>query len=524
MTYSLLGLLVAGSLGMPSALALQVTEDLTLLAPDGQADDRFGAALAGSGALLLVGAPGADDLGQASGSAYVLVADTGAQVHELHAADGAAGDGFGATVALDGGLALVGAPSADVAGADSGAVYVFDAGTGAQLHKLVPADAATGDLFGGAVALADGLIVVGAIAADGVGPDAGAAYLFDAATGAQLHKLVPGDASFLGGFGGAVDLDDGRVAVGAKTADTSTMFSGAAYLFDAATGAQTHKLQPQLAVAWAGFGCDVAIDDATVVVGAKDEGPHGKHSGAAYLFDAGSGQQAAKLFPADGTVFDRFGTTVAAGGGLVVVGAPDDAGGGSAYLYDAQGGLLTKLLASGAASGDDLGAAMAVDGGLVALGAPGTDDLGSASGAVLLFAGGASVVPMSGCLPNAGTLVHAGGLPVPGQGLTFILADGQPGASVALLALATAAAPGWPACGLPLGQAGELLVDPSPGSLLPLQTTAYTGVPAVVQVPVPALSGLAGLPVYAQAAFLAAGTAEPLRLSGGLMLTLGGFL
>ena len=471
MTYSLLGLLVAGSLGMPSALALQVTEDLTLLAPDGQADDRFGAALAGSGALLLVGAPGADDLGQASGSAYVLVADTGAQVHELHAADGAAGDGFGATVALDGGLALVGAPSADVAGADSGAVYVFDAGTGAQLHKLVPADAATGDLFGGAVALADGLIVVGAIAADGVGPDAGAAYLFDAATGAQ-----------------------------------------------------THKLQPQLAVAWAGFGCDVAIDDATVVVGAKDEGPHGKHSGAAYLFDAGSGQQAAKLFPADGTVFDRFGTTVAAGDGLVVVGAPDDAGGGSAYLYDAQGGLLTKLLASGAASGDDLGAALAVDGGLVALGAPGTDDLGSASGAVLLFAGGASVVPMSGCLPNAGTLVHAGGLPVPGQGLTFILADGQPGASVALLALATAAAPGWPACGLPLGQAGELLVDPSPGSLLPLQTTAYTGVPAVVQVPVPALSGLAGLPVYAQAAFLAAGTAEPLRLSGGLMLTLGGFL
>lgn len=221
----------------------------------------------------------------------------------------------------------------------------------------------------------------------------------------------------------------------------------------------------------------------------------------------------------------RHGAPSPADAGLVCVGAPDDAGGGSAYLFHAQGGAqLEKLVATDGSSGDELGGSVAVAGGLVLVGAAGDDDLGSASGSAYTFAGGASVRTMSGCLANAGTLVHAGGLPLAGGSLTFVLASGQPGASTALLAVSAAPIPGWPACGLDLGSAGELLVDLSPASLLFLSAQPRAGSPVIQSVPVPALAGLQGLPVHAQGAFLApTDPLEPMRLTGALELILGGY-
>ena len=70
---------------------------------------------------------------------------------------------------------------------------------GDQLFKLLPDDGALGDEFGWSVAISGEVAIVGAHLDDAACPsdpecNSGSAYLFDVATGQQLHKLVADDA------------------------------------------------------------------------------------------------------------------------------------------------------------------------------------------------------------------------------------------------------------------------------------------------------------------------------------------
>ncbi len=68
--------------------------------------------------------------GAESGSAYVFVRSvdgTWSQQVKLTADDGAASDGFGIRVAVDGDTAVIGAVWDDDKGGDSGSAYVFTA-------------------------------------------------------------------------------------------------------------------------------------------------------------------------------------------------------------------------------------------------------------------------------------------------------------------------------------------------------------------------------------------------------------
>jgi len=96
----------------------------TLIAANGAAGDRFGAGVAVSGQLAVIGAPFANATGARSGKAYLFGMVGGAfqQIATLAASDNVAGDNFGASVALDAGRALVGAP---VETSGNGAGYVF---------------------------------------------------------------------------------------------------------------------------------------------------------------------------------------------------------------------------------------------------------------------------------------------------------------------------------------------------------------------------------------------------------------
>src|SRR5690606_4572573 len=82
-----------------------------------------------------------------------------------------------------------------------GAAYIFDSTTGEELFKVMAADGAAQDWFGRAVDLAGDRLVVGALYADAVGEDSGAAYVFDAQTGEQLYKLVASDGAANDQFG-----------------------------------------------------------------------------------------------------------------------------------------------------------------------------------------------------------------------------------------------------------------------------------------------------------------------------------
>ncbi len=410
MTRAILGAALAASLCGGAAQAVTVELVAKLTAADGAADDRFGRSVALDGGTALVGARLDDDAGTNSGSAYLFDAGTGTQTAKLTASDAAAGDNFGFSVALDGGTALVGAIGDDDGGNTSGSAYLFDAGTGAQTAKLTASDAAGFDMFGYSVALDGGTALVGAYGDDDAGSASGSAYLFDAGTGAQTAKLTASDAAGGDRFGLSVALDGGTALVGAYGDDDAGSASGSAYLFDAGTGAQTAKLTASDAAGFDMFGYSVALDGGTALVGAYGDDDAGSASGSAYLFDAGTGAQTAKLTASDAAGGDRFGLSVALDGGTALVGAygDDDAGSasGSVYLFDTLSGLqVAQLLADDGAAGDQFGWSVAVSGDLVLVGAPFADVGGNANqGAAYLFRVTDAAVP----LPAPAWLLLAG--------------------------------------------------------------------------------------------------------------------
>lgn len=152
-------------------------EQATLTAPDAAAGDRFGNAVALSGTRALVGAVGrggGPDAAADSGGAYVFEREGGEWTHEatLPAPAEDPDAGFGVAVALDAERALVGAFSAN--GTGPGRAMLFErSGEWTQRTTLRPDNGEAGDGFGSSVALADGRALVGSV---GNGP--GSATLF----------------------------------------------------------------------------------------------------------------------------------------------------------------------------------------------------------------------------------------------------------------------------------------------------------------------------------------------------------
>ncbi len=118
----------------------------------------------------------------------------------------------------------------------------------------------------------------------------GIAHVFDAATGnlvATLDNPTPGDGD---SFGDAVAVSGSHVVVGARRDDSAGLHNnGAAYVFDAATGDLVTTLispSPELSDE---FGWSVAIAGNTAVVGSRYDDTTGNNSGQAYVFDALTG-------------------------------------------------------------------------------------------------------------------------------------------------------------------------------------------------------------------------------------------
>ncbi|MBL4590396.1 MAG: hypothetical protein JKY96_00400, partial [Phycisphaerales bacterium] len=185
-------------------------------------------------------------------------------------------------------VVAVGAHRDEDLGPNSGSVYLFNAPTGVQTDKLLPSDGLEDGFFGGSVAMANGVVVVGSIGDGDDGNDSGAAYLFDTSTGFQIAKLLPSDGAQFDGFGFSVAISNGMVAVGARSADSNGGNSGSAYLFDASTGAQVAKLLPSDGAANDRFGWSIGINNGTVAVGAMWDDGATSTSGSAYVFTAPS--------------------------------------------------------------------------------------------------------------------------------------------------------------------------------------------------------------------------------------------
>jgi len=224
---------------------------------------------------------------------------------KLLASDGAFSDGFSRSIAIGEGLVVIGSPEDDDNGVNSGSAYLFNT-TGSQIAKLVSSNGRPFDAFGGAVAISDGVIAIGAYYADSVpeilGGGDGAVYLFDS-SGVEFAELTPNDPA--GFFGRSIASDNGLIVVGANTDNELGPQSGAAYLFDM-QGNEIAKITAADGAPYDRFGSDVAIDSEVLVVAAPLDDDNGLDSGAVYLFNP-SGVQFTKLTADDGSERDGFG-------------------------------------------------------------------------------------------------------------------------------------------------------------------------------------------------------------------------
>jgi hypothetical protein len=261
-------------------------QDFKLLASDAAAGDQFGFSTAIDGDRAILSAVDNTDHGVGSGAAYLFDVDTGLETFKLLPLDGAPQDRFGFSVSISGDRALVGAYGDDDNGPSSGSVYLFDATTGAQLDKWSASDGGDDDRFGASVAISGNLAVVGAWRDDDQGSNAGAAYVFDVSSGQELFKLVASDGIPGASFGLSVAISGDRILIGAENQGVNGIPVGSAYLFDATTGTELRKFLPCGEAPGQFFGRSVSLDGDQAVVGAHGDAVNGGLAGAAHTFFA----------------------------------------------------------------------------------------------------------------------------------------------------------------------------------------------------------------------------------------------
>jgi len=337
---------------------------------------------------ILIGAPGDDVDGTDAGAAYLFDGTTGTLLRSFRRPDAAAGVLFGCSVAALGDDVLVGAPLDRTGATVAGAVYLFDGATGSLLRVFGKPNPATGDLFGWSVAAVGNDVLVGAPFDSTGATRAGAAYLFDGATGSLLNAFGKPNPASNDLFGWSVASMGDNVLVGAPGDNLRAPVAGAAYLFDGTTAGLLLTFPNPTSTADGQFGWSVAGVGGEVLVGAPGVDAGAANAGAAYLFDGATGVLLQSFEKPNAAVDDQFGSSVASVGTNILVGAPGDDtegdGAGAAYLFDRSGNLLQTLTA-GHASGDQFGLSIAAAGSNVLIGAP-FDDAGDA-GLTYLFDG-----------------------------------------------------------------------------------------------------------------------------------------
>jgi hypothetical protein len=417
-----------------------------LTASDGATGDQLGFSVAVSGDTVVAGAP-YDKVGANGnqGSAYVFVKPASGwtdmtETAKLTASDGAAGDGLGWSVAIDGDTVVAGAEF------QQGSAYVFVKPANGwadmtQTAKLTTSDGVTGDGLGWSVAI-DGDTVVAGAPALFVNQGHGAAYVFVRPASGwadmnQTAKLTASDGAAGDGLGFSVAIAGDTVVAGAPVPNfPPNQHQGSAYVFvKPASGwvdmTQTAKLTSSDGTEFDGLGSSVAIAGDTVVAGASGSPAGGAGApgapaggknavavgvidqGAAYVFvRPASGwtdaTQTAKLTASDGVAGDGLGDSVAITGDTVVggaLGANQHKGAVYVFVEPASGWTdmteTAKLTASDGVGGDFLGSSLAIAGDTILAGAPG-DQVGAngSQGAAYVFGTKANQTITFGGLPN----------------------------------------------------------------------------------------------------------------------------
>jgi hypothetical protein len=256
---------------------------------DPQPNMRFAGACAIGGGLALVGAPHMDVTAFETGAAYVFDVESSMQLAKIVPDDGVANDEFGTAVGLDGAIAYISAMSDDNGG--SGSVYVYDLADPREpvlLHRIFPSDPVAQMRFGASIDVEAGLLVVGAPTDDAVAMNAGSVYLFDVSNPARPVET----ATLHNAQAQATDLFGVAVRMHADTLIAASLgedLNGALHLFDVTDPSEPverARLVPSDGHDEQFFAFAIDLNDEVILAGAPDDHELGFSAGAAYLFDA----------------------------------------------------------------------------------------------------------------------------------------------------------------------------------------------------------------------------------------------
>ena len=308
------------------------------------------------------------------GAVYVYNTDgTGEQ--KITTSDGASGDRFGGSVAITDTKVVVGANGDD---SFKGAAYIYDTDGTGEL-KITASDGAQNDGFGRSVAITDTKVVVGASGNDDSGSNSGSVYVYNL-DGSGEQKITASDSAAGDEFGIAVAMTDTKIVVSAEGDDDRGSVSGSVYVYNL-DGTGELKITASDGATSDKFGNAVAMTDTHVAVGASGDT---MARGSAYVYNTdGTGE--VKITSSIGTMNDLFGWSVAMSDTKVVVGAIGNGDKGAAYIYNLDGTGEVKIQASDGASGDRFGESVAITDTKVVVGALRDDDSGSNSGSVYVY-------------------------------------------------------------------------------------------------------------------------------------------
>lgn len=357
------------------------------------------------------------NIDQGSAYVFVRAGGVWVQQAKLTAADGMAGDRFGHSVTISTTSApaqtviMVGAFAHDSGGqSNRGAVYVFNRSqsstTWAPGGKLTASDGLAEDAFGASVAMTGSFAIIGANGDDiDQAGSAGSAYIFvrNGTIWEEEQKLTtPGTQTAFRNFGWSVDISGTRAIIGSNQQNSDT---GYVSVFERGPGGNTWT--------WVlGFqgtgklGYSVAASGETIVMGAfasdidsnlnQGRAVAYEKSGSNWLFQG-------TLTSGSGRANDAFGKSVAISGDTIAVGANGvdpgtvDVNQGAAYVFTRSNGAWTerqKLVDTTGGQGDQLGWSIDVSGDTIVSGAL-TDDVNQAGdqGSASVFAFAPSAAP-----------------------------------------------------------------------------------------------------------------------------------
>jgi hypothetical protein len=340
---------------------------------DGTENHYFGISVAVDGDTLVIGADGDDsNNGNNSGSAYVYIRlwDGWIEQTKLTASDGAMSDYFGNSVAISRDTIVVGAWNGDSANDSiTGKAYVYTRSGDLWTEQtiLTASDGAAGDYFGVSVAIDRDTIVVGAQRHDtvgggggGGGTNSGSAFVYarssEAGVWTEQTIVTASDGAAGDYFGVSVAIDQDTIVVGADHADSTAsgdVDSGSAYVYTRSSSSSSSasspggiswteqaKLTASDAATGAYFGDSVAIEGDVIVIGADqldaETESRASRSGRAYVYTRAEDlwTEQTILTASDGAPYDGFGENVAVSGGSIVVGADEtNRKRGSAYIF-----------------------------------------------------------------------------------------------------------------------------------------------------------------------------------------------